>query len=261
MRRTGLLGLALLLPLTALGDTVILRNGSSYQGTFVRGSQNEITFTDQVGRTRHFATRDVQSLEFGPMENAPVDPTAYNPSTNGAAPGYQVLPIGTVLEVRTNETIDSKTHVEGQRYSTELAKPVMDSSGAVIIPRGSEAQPVIRRMSTGGESGTPRLVLDLDSVTVAGNRYVVNTTDVEEQGRQGLGKNKRTGEMVGGGAALGALIGAIAGHGSGAAIGAVAGAGAGAAAEVLTKGQEVRVPAETVLRFKLDRELNLQLAN
>ena len=268
MRRIGLLGLMLLLlPVTALADTIVLRNGSSYQGAFIRGTQGEITFGDQEGHVRHFATQDVESIEFGPAETGTVNPNSYpnayqNP-TNGptGAPSYQVVPIGTVLDVRTNEKIDSKTYVEGQRYSAELAQPVVDNSGTVIIPRDSEAELVIRRISTGGGTGTPKLVLDLDAVTVNGNRYIVSTTDVEQHGREGLGKNKRTGEMVGGGAALGALIGAIAGHGSGAAIGAVAGAGAGAAAEVITKGQEVRVPAETVLRFRLDRDLNLQLAN
>jgi len=63
--------------------------------------------------------------------------------------------------------------------------------------------------------------------------------------------------MVGGGAALGTLLGAIAGGGKGAAIGAVAGAGAGGTAQVLTKGKTVKVPAETILRFQLDRPLHL----
>jgi hypothetical protein len=66
--------------------------------------------------------------------------------------------------------------------------------------------------------------------------------------------------MVGGGAAIGALIGALVGHGKGAAIGAGVGAAAGAGGEVLTKGKEVRVPAETVMNFKLDKDLSLNPA-
>jgi len=65
--------------------------------------------------------------------------------------------------------------------------------------------------------------------------------------------------MVGGGALLGTLLGAIAGGGKGAAIGLLAGAAAGGTAQVLTKGREVRVPAETVLTFRLDQPLNLEL--
>jgi len=66
--------------------------------------------------------------------------------------------------------------------------------------------------------------------------------------------------MVGGGAAIGALIGAIVGRGMGAVIGAGVGAAAGAGTQVLTKGREGRVPAETILNFKLDKDLRLEPA-
>jgi hypothetical protein len=180
--------------------------------------------------------------------------------TPRAIPGAasEIVPAGSEINIRTNVVIDSKNAVEGHRYSAEVADDVRDASGAVIIPKGSDAELVIRKMSSGGTTGTPDLMLDLDSVTTGGARYAVNTTGVRESGRQGVGKNKRTAQMVGGGAALGAVIGAIAGHGKGAAIGAAAGAGAGATAEVLTKGKEVHVPAETLLRFRLDTDLRLQ---
>lgn len=87
----------------------------------------------------------------------------------------------------------------------------------------------------------------------------VSTTDQEAGNRaDGVGANKRTGKFVGGGAALGAIVGAIAGGGKGAAIVAVAGAGAGAGAQIITRGKEVHVPPETVLRFQLDRPLRLE---
>ena len=73
-----------------------------------------------------------------------------------------------------------------------------------------------------------------------------------------VGANRRTAEMVGGGAVLGTIIGAIAGGGKGAAIGAAVGAAAGAGTEILTKGKEVRVPSETVLNFRLDQDLILR---
>lgn len=81
---------------------------------------------------------------------------------------------------------------------------------------------------------------------------------MKEEGEAGLGKNRRTAETVGGGAALGAIIGAIAGGGKGAVIGVLAGGAGGAGVAVLTKGKEVRVPAETVLTFRLDRAVRLQ---
>jgi hypothetical protein len=92
------------------------------------------------------------------------------------------------------------------------------------------------------------------------HRYVVSSEDIQQQGAQGIGANKRTATMLGGGAALGTLIGAVAGGGKGAAVGALAGAAAGTGAEVLTKGKAVQVPAESKLRFKLDRELRLDRA-
>ena len=53
------------------------------------------------------------------------------------------------------------------------------------------------------------------------------------------------------------MIGAIAGGGKGAAIGAIAGGVAGAGAQVLTKGEKVHVPAESVLTFRLNSPLRV----
>jgi hypothetical protein len=176
------------------------------------------------------------------------------PGGMGTVGAYGIIPSGTQLSIRTNEAIDSKTATAGQQFSAVMAGDVLNSSGAVAIPKGSDVALVIRRAT---ESD---LVLDIDSLVVAGQRYVVSTADLEQKGRQGIGANKRTAEMVGGGAALGALIGAIVGGGKGAAIGAGIGAAGGAGAVVLTKGKEVRVPAETVLNFKLDTDLRLEPA-
>ncbi len=75
-----------------------------------------------------------------------------------------------------------------------------------------------------------------------GRRYRLETSDFAQKGKEGVGTNKRTGEFVGGGAALGGIIGAIAGGGKGAAIGALSGAGAGTATQGITRGKAVRIP-------------------
>ena len=173
---------------------------------------------------------------------------------------YKTISSGTELSLRTNDAIDSKTATAGQKFSAVMYQDVLDNSGALAISKGSDAELVIRSTAGGSVTKTSSLVLDVDTITVAGKRYVVSTGDVQQKGRQGLGANKRTAEMVGGGAAIGALIGAIAGKGKGAAIGAGVGAAAGAGAQVLTKGDQVRVPAETVLTFKLERDLRLEPA-
>jgi outer membrane lipoprotein SlyB len=116
---------------------------------------------------------------------------------------------------------------------------------------------VIVSATKGGKiTGASDLVLDLATVSIDGRAYQISTADMTRKGSAGIGANKRTGVFTGGGAAVGAIIGAIAGGGKGAAIGAISGGGAGAAAQVITKGA-IKVPAETVLTFKLDRPLRV----
>ena len=132
-----------------------------------------------------------------------------------------------------------------------------DAEGAIVIPRGSNAKLVIKSATKGGRfRGSSDLVLDLVSVSIEGQQYGLDVSDISMKGRSGIGGNARTGEFMGGGAAVGAIIGAIAGGGKGAAIGAGSGAGAGAVTQILTKGS-IKVPAETILTFKLDSRLKV----
>ena len=170
----------------------------------------------------------------------------------------KTVPAGGEIVVRTNEAIDSKTAQPGQTFSAIVDKEVTDSSGAVTIPKGSNATLVLERVSGGGTAGSPELAVGLQSVTVDGRRYLVSAPSVEKGSGRGIGRNKRTAEMVGGGGALGAVIGAIAGGGKGAIIGAIAGAAAGGTAQVLTRGKEVRVPAESTLTYKMSQPVQLE---
>jgi hypothetical protein len=170
---------------------------------------------------------------------------------------YEV-PAGASIEVRAEETIDSAVGTAGQVFAGTVAKDVNDNAGHVTIPRGSKAEIIILSASKGGNfRGASDLELDLKSVTVHGTRLSVESEEVIQKGRQGIGANKRTAEFTGGGAALGALIGGIVGGGKGAAIGAASGAGAGAATQILTKGKAIKIPVETILRFKLERPLQI----
>jgi hypothetical protein len=171
-----------------------------------------------------------------------------------------MVPSGSQIAVRSNEAIDSTNARANQKFSGTVEQDVSGSNGEVLIPKGSPAELVVRQVSNGGTTGSAQVALDLAAIEIGGHRYVVSSQDLQQTNDQGIGKNKRTGEMVGGGAALGTLLGAIAGGGKGAAIGAVAGAAAGGTAQVLTRGEEVKVPAETVLRFRLDKPLHLQSA-
>ncbi len=259
MRKLSLYCLAAVLQFTTAGwaDTLVLRNGIRYNGTFLDGTTREISFQDESGVRRRFSTSEVQSVEFQPSSFSQAG-TAFPRGRHGAVATERIIPSGMELSVRTNEEINSTSSSEGRTYSAIIERDVMDDTGAVAIPRGSNAQLIVRNVSGGGVTSSPELALDIQSVDVAGQRYLVSTTDVQQRGSGGLGRNRRTAEMVGGGALLGTVIGAIAGGGKGAVIGAIAGAGAGAAGQVLTRGKHVKVPAESVLTFKLDQPFRLE---
>jgi hypothetical protein len=172
---------------------------------------------------------------------------------------FRTIPAGTTLTVRNNDTIDSQTAEAGQTFAGVVEREVVDTDGRVAIPRGATATLVVRSASGQGKlQGQSDLAVDVGSVEVGGRNYRLETGDIVERGKQGVGTNKRTGEFVGGGAALGGIIGAIAGGGKGAAIGALAGGGAGTATQGLTRGQDVRIPAETLLRFKLEAPVRIR---
>jgi hypothetical protein len=166
-----------------------------------------------------------------------------------------VISAGTAFAVRTNQEINSDQ--AGQTFSAEVAQDIQTRSGEVLVPKGSPAELVILETDSGGVTGTRKVALGLRSVTVSGKKHSVTTASNEQRGAEGIGQNRRTAEMVGGGALLGTLVGAIAGGGKGAAVGAAVGAAGGAAAQVLTRGDRVNVPAETVLNFRLDQPWRL----
>ncbi len=164
------------------------------------------------------------------------------------------VPSGTEITIRTNGRIEAKDSNQGRIYTAVVDRDVRDNSGSVVIPRGSDAELIIRSTSN------RELQLDLESVNVNGRRYVVSTTDeaIASQGeKEGVGANKRTAKYAGGGAILGSIIGAIAGGGKGAAIGAIAGGGAGAVGQTVTRGRNVDVPSETLITFRLDQPLRI----
>jgi hypothetical protein len=245
-----------ILPGTALSDTLVLQNGTRISGVLIRRTSGTITFKNSRGVLHRYRASEVQNVELTSTHETSYTPLkSYGTSNNDHQP--ELLPAGTQIVILTNEAIDSKTASSNQLFSGQVEQDVIDSSNELIVPRGSPAQLIIRTVSSGGITGSSDITLDIQSITVNGRRYNVTTTDLKQQGRSGLGANKRTAEMVGGGAAIGTIVGAIVGHGKGAAIGAAVGAAGGAGAQVLTKGKQVIIPAETVLKFSLDQAVTL----
>lgn len=168
------------------------------------------------------------------------------------------LPAGTQIQIRTNEPINATQADVDRQYSAEIADNIVDANGNIVVPKGSPAELAVLKTGTSTMGvGSNEVSLGLKSINVGGRTYLVQTNPVQQQNNRGIGANKRTAEMTGGGAVLGTVIGAVAGGGKGAAIGAVVGGLGGATAQVLTRGKEVKVPAETMLTFKLDQPVQL----
>jgi hypothetical protein len=159
----------------------------------------------------------------------------------------QTLPKDTEIKVRTDVAIPAKP-APNAKYTASVSNDVTDSSGNVVIPRGSRAKLVA--IANGDDT-----TLDLSSVNINGKRYQLTTQD-QSSHPGGLGANKRTAKYVGGGAAVGAVLGALLGGGKGAAIGALVGGAGGAGAQVYT-GRKKEIPPETELRYKLAQDLQM----
>jgi hypothetical protein len=239
----------------ASADTLILRDGTRMTGRVVSVAEGTVTFEDTFGVSRRYNADSVDALEFSlaSRRNAAV-------GTAGDNPRVEVIPAGTELTVRTAEDIDSATAVVDQTFSAVVERDIIGESNNVVIPAGSHAVLVVREVSSGGVTGSPDVMLDVQSMTVSGRRYLVSTTDLRQDTGTGIGANRRTAETVGGGAALGTIIGAIAGGKKGAAIGVLVGAAGGAGVQVLNRGKDIRVPAETLLTFRLSAPASLLAA-
>jgi hypothetical protein len=180
-------------------------------------------------------------------------PAAPAPPPPPPAPGpkpqeHLTIPAGTVVTIRTIDNIDSSRNRPGEEFAASLDSHVVVDDHEVVS-RGADARlRLVDAKTAGAMSGQSELELELIAVTINGVSYPTRSGYYEQHGAS---RGTRTAETVGGGAVLGALIGGILGHGKGAAIGSVAGAGAGTAVRVSTKGQQVKVPAETKLDFTL----------
>jgi len=267
---------------------IVLRDGTAVTGIVTSSTPSQITLKLDTGGTLTVLTKDVKSVDYGdattatapaatpgvaqsPAPNTAPAETAQNRSkpAPGPVPGNHpdqsaaqtstfVIPAGTQVSVRNDTPIDSSQAVPGQTYPAEVITDIRDAHGKVVIPRGARAQLVTRSVSKAGKiRGASELVLGVKSVSIDGRQYVVQTTDIREKGKQGIGKNKRTGKFVGGGAAAGGIIGAIAGGGKGLIIGGLSGAAAGGAAQVLTRGKAIKIPAETLMTFRLETPVRI----
>jgi len=181
-----------------------------------------------------------------PAAAAPAAPSA--PAATPPAEERVTMPAGTELTIRMIDSVDSEKNKVGDRFRATIEMPVV-IEGKTVVPKGAEVEGVVAQSASAGHfQGRSELALALSKLSYAGKSYDIKT---EQAVREASSRGKKTAAMVGGGGALGAVIGGIAGGGKGAAIGAASGAGAGAGVQAVTKAQQVRIPSETVLEFKL----------
>jgi hypothetical protein len=195
---------------------------------------------------------------------APAGPAnAANPAPVASAPAPApqpapqpslVLPRGTRLQVRLNQTIDVKHTESGDRFSGVLAEPVVEGN-TVAVPSGSAASgEVLVAHKRGKFKGQSVLALTLTRLDVNGTPYRIDTSNLA---RTKKGKGKRSAAFIGGGAGMGMLIGGLATGGVGLLVGGLAGGGAGALGAAFTGNRDLSIPAESVVTFRLQDALTL----
>jgi hypothetical protein len=273
-RFLGLATMGLCLAAVASADTLELKDGRVLQGKYLGGTQAILRF-EMNGEVQTFRTNDIVALTFTrnsgneappPAPGAPDNPPPAQapgppPSNmvpqgdNSAAPapasnGNITLPIGQSLLVRMIDGVDSSKNKVGDVFHASLETDLyVDNS--LVARKGTDVYGRLAYAKEAGHmSGSSELQLELTKLVIDGRDYPLLSSDYDLKGK---GRGGDTAKKVGGGAIAGAIIGAIAGGGKGAAIGAGAGSAVGAGVQVFTRGQQVKVPSETLLEFRLQQ--------
>jgi len=265
----------LILAVAAFGsaDTLTLRSGRVVHGEYVGGDARHIKMA--VGdRVDSYSVEDVDSLQFSlgqklnsersptyqdqapPAPIPPPPPAGFAQQPPPPAPyadGLQI-PGGTPITVRMIDAVNSEQSRLGQTFRASVDEPVV-VNGQTVIPRGADAiAKLVEDKQSGKFEGRTVLTLALQQVVANGRMVDITTSDVSQASSS---RGSCTAKVVGGTTALGAIVGALAGGGKGAAIGAASGAAVGGTAEAVTKGQVVKIPAETRLTFTLQQPVQL----
>jgi hypothetical protein len=167
------------------------------------------------------------------------------------------IPAGTRILIRMVDSIDSSKEKTGYRFTATL-ETNLQMDNLVVAPRGTTVYgQLINASSAGRMKGSSELTLELTDIVINGTAYPMLTSTYEIKGK---GEGGNTAKKVLGGAGLGALIGGIAGGGKGAGIGALIGAGTGTAISASKKGEQLVIPSESLLEFRLEQPAPLPVA-
>jgi len=222
-----------------------------------------VTVNAPPTRVRPLPTKTTAAVERQKISREPDStplPTATtnHPPSAPAPPAFRTvnLPAGTSIPVRMTQTLDSATTQQGASFSGSVASDVM-VDGLVAIPQGSGVSGRVDAVQEAAHfKGNSLLTIEVTSVTRRGERIPVST---EAFSKEGASRGKNTAIKTGAGAAAGAILGGIFGGGKGAAIGAAAGGGTGAGINAVTRGQQVQIPSESLVPFRLSNSISLRV--
>lgn len=156
------------------------------------------------------------------------------------------IPAGTELQVRIIENLSSEKANVGDQFHGTLEAPVV-VNGRTLFPKGADVTGEVVKVERSGRLSSPgELHLILRTVRSGGRTYAVAAEPFVIKGESHTKSNVT---KIGGGAAVGAIIGAIAGGGKGAAIGTGVGAAAGTGVAAATGKKPAEVESEAVLTW------------
>jgi hypothetical protein len=167
------------------------------------------------------------------------------------------VPAGTRILIRMIDSIDTTKQKAGFKFTASL-ETNLQAEDMVVAPRGTIVYgQLVSASSAGSMKGSSELTLELTDIRLNNNMYPLLTSTYEIKGK---GEGSNTAKKVVGGAGLGALIGGIAGGGKGAGIGALIGGAGGTAVAASKKGQQLSIPSETLLEFRLQQPVALPVS-
>ncbi len=225
----------------------------------VAGIQVAPTVTSPAAPTqaRQTTPAERQSIAQGKPLPPPQQTSSAAAPTAPPAPVQRSItaPVGTVIPIRITESLSSKDAQNGEPFNGVVTHEVV-RDGMVLIPAGSAVSGrVIDAKDAGHFKGNSVLSVELTAVRRHGTLLNISTTPYTLEGK---GRGKNSAEKIGGGAAIGAVLGGIFGGGKGAGIGALAGGGGGTVLQGVTRGQQVSIPSETQIRFRLAQPLTVR---
>lgn len=227
----------------ANADVVTLKDGRAIEGT-IKSQDSETVVLDMNGIEMRIPTNTVASMDLGTVANATAAPApAAAPSAAPAANNANTpvsVPAGTAITIRMSDSVNSRNHKTGHRFTGVLESNLM-AGDVVVAPKGAQVYGVLSNVKKAGRiAGSASIQLELRDISIDNIMVAIRTQPVS-------GKGGNTAKTSLGRTAGAAAIGGLIGGGDGAKTGAKVGVGAA----ILTKGDDIEVPQGTLIDFIL----------